>query len=593
MRYLPAVLLTLLAWSASAQMLPTGLPVERAVGIHLTNGGFARLGDVVETMVPGTMPITDLGGEFACDDADAQPLVFALSDMDLDLVAQNADLVASEGRLDLTLYLTLQTTASELAVQGDCTFLIDMDEVCGVELDVTSTTLHIGMAMALVDGQIDVVVDDVSMEMSPIRNPLSDCTLANAIGTLLGQNELALTDLILSLIEPSLEGVAEDIELALEDALSGLVIETEFELGTSLVQLMLEPSALSLDDNGLLLGLSSTIFSSTPADCVDPGAGSLYQNDPWPVLTETAMETSLPYDMALLMSKDFLDHLMWVVWSTGALCIELEEISEGLPLTSELLGPFFGDSFVALFDETQTLTLATRPDLTPEVSFHEDGAPLSLDLARFGLEVHAEIDDRAARLFRVDLYAGIGLDPGLSATELAPAILIDPRNMVFEETFNEFLDAGFSAGLAELVPTVLGTFLPEDILPTVALPDVMGIGMQEIYWVQDVEGRWLGGYIQLDVSGVEPLDIPGCSGASLGCDGGEPSTDFEDLFDFETLLGCGEDGGGCEELDAGCSDSGCSDSGCASSGRIPGVPFGRLMMFLTGFLLLLTRRRCG
>ena len=569
----------------AAQNLPAGLPVDRAVGVHITNSGFARFGDVVEGLVPGTLPVTGLGGEFTCDEADANPLSFALSDLDLEVVAQNAELLASSGRLDLTLYLTLGTSQAELGVVGDCTFLVDLDEVCGVELDVTSATLHIGMAMALVDGEVDVIVDDVSMEMSPVRNPLSDCTLANAIGTLLGQNELALTDLILSLVEPELEGVGTDIEEALEEALGSLVIETDFELGSSLVQLNLAPSTLTLDDSGLLLGLSSTLFSSAPSECVEAGLGSEYHEDPWPPLSETAMTSSLPYDLALLMSKDFLDHLMWVVWSTGALCIELDEISEGVPLTSELLGPFFGDSFVALFDETQNLALATRPDQPPTVSFHEDGAPLSLDLNAFGLQVHAEIDDRDARLFRVDLEAEVGLDPGLSATALEPALLIDPRDMLIDETVNELLAPGFSAGLADLVPTVLDTFLPEDILPTMALPEVMGIGLDEVFWVQDDEGRWLGGYVQLDLSNVEPLDVGGCDGASLGCEGGEVSTE---ALDFETLLGCdAESEGGCDDLSAGCEDTGCTTSG----GRIRAFPFGRLMMLLTALTLLVVRRR--
>jgi hypothetical protein len=586
MRYRPVVLTTLLMSAAAAQVLPSGLPVERAIGLHVTNEGFARFGDVVEGMVPSAMPVTGVGGEFACDEADANPLTFELSDLELELVAQNAELLASPGRLDLTLYLTMRTSPAELAVAGDCTFLLGLDEVCGVELDVTSMTLHIGMAMALVDGAVDVIVDDVSMEMSPVRNPLSDCTLANAIGTLLGQNELALTDLILSLIEPELDGVAQDIEVALEDAFGSLIIDTDFELGESLVQLRLEPSALTLDDSGLLLGLAATVFSSAPADCIEAGPGSDYQGDEWPLLSETAMASSLPYDMALLLSKDFLDHFMWVVWTTGALCIELEEISAGVPLTTELLGPFFGDSFVSLFDETQNLALATAPDLPPTVSFHEDGPPLSLDLHDFGLAVHAELDGRDSRLFRVDLQAEIGLDPGLSATSLAPSILIDPRDMVFDETFNELLDDGFSAGLADLVPTVLDSFLPSDILPVMALPDIMGIGLGEVFWVQDDEGRWIGGYMQLDTSNVTPLDVPGCDGASLGCEGGEVSTD---ALDFETLLGCNaEDGaGGCDDLSAGCEDTGCTTTG----GRIRAFPFGRLMMLMTALSLLLVRRR--
>ena len=268
MGYLPPVLLPLLTLATvTAQTLPSGLPVERALGLHVTNGGLAHMGDVIEGIVPPTMPVTDISGEFACDEEDANPLAFALGDMDIELAAQDVALVASEGRLDLTVFLTLQSTPAELAVTGDCTFLVDMDEVCLVELDVTSATLHIGMEMALADEGVEVTVDDVSMEMSPIRNPLDDCTLANAIGTLLGQNEMALTNLILSMVEPELEGVGEDIEIALEDALDALYIDTELSLGDAVLQLVLEPSALTRDAAGLLLGMSATVFGTAPSYC--------------------------------------------------------------------------------------------------------------------------------------------------------------------------------------------------------------------------------------------------------------------------------------------------------------------------------------
>ncbi len=594
MGYLPPVLLPLLTLATvTAQTLPSGLPVERALGLHVTNGGLAHMGDVIEGIVPPTMPVTDISGEFACDEEDANPLAFALGDMDIELAAQDVALVASEGRLDLTVFLTLQSTPAELAVTGDCTFLVDMDEVCLVELDVTSATLHIGMEMALADEGVEVTVDDVSMEMSPIRNPLDDCTLANAIGTLLGQNEMALTNLILSMVEPELEGVGEDIEIALEDALDALYIDTELSLGDAVLQLVLEPSALTLDASGLMLGMSATVFGTAPSDCVEAGSGSDYADDPWPPISETAMTSSLPYDAAILMGKDFLDHVLWNVWTTGALCIELEELGAGLPLSTDVLGPFMGESFAELFPESQPVALQVAPSLPPVASFHEDGAPVSIDLHEFGLQLHALLDDRLARIFRVDVEAEVGIEPGVSSDMLAPELIIDPDDMEFVETVNELLEPGFSDGLADLLPTVLDLFLPTDLLPTMELPTVMGVGLEEVFWVPSDDGRWIGGYALLDTEDVEPIELAGCDSTSLGCDGGSPTGGFEDLLDFEALLGCGEGSSGCGGEGSGCDSatSGCEGSGCATGGRIPAYPFGRLMMLATALTLLVVRRR--
>ena len=176
---------------------------------------------------------------------------------------------------------------------------------------------------------------------------------------------------------------------------------------------------------------------------------------------------------------------------------------------------------------------------------------------------------------------------------LAPELIIDPDDMEFVETVNELLEPGFSDGLADLLPTVLDLFLPTDLLPTMELPTVMGVGLEEVFWVPSDDGRWIGGYALLDTEDVEPIELAGCDSTSLGCDGGSPTGGFEDLLDFEALLGCGEGSSGCGGEGSGCDSatSGCEGSGCATGGRIPAYPFGRLMMLATALTLLVVRRR--
>ena len=69
-------------------------------------------------------------GELECDEGDDQPLSYALSAIDLNLAVDEVELLASDGRLDLTLYINLSSTPAEFEFSGDCTFLTDLDDVC-------------------------------------------------------------------------------------------------------------------------------------------------------------------------------------------------------------------------------------------------------------------------------------------------------------------------------------------------------------------------------------------------------------------------------------------------------------------------------
>ncbi|MCB9761498.1 MAG: hypothetical protein H6739_16765 [Alphaproteobacteria bacterium] len=553
---------TLLLPIAAAGTLPPGEPIPRAAALHVSNAGLAHMGDAVEGLVPPSFPVADIYGSFECDEADEDPLTYSLGAIDLYLAAQDVALVAADGELHLTLYLTLSSSASQLDVTGDCSFLQDLEETCGVAFPTTSVVADLSIAMALYEGNdgvnyIDVTASDPAITISPIGNPLSDCVLADAIGTLLGTNEEAISALLLSFVEPELEGLGAEIETSLEDALNGLVLETSFGLGEGEVALTLEPSSLELTEAGLVLGLGATSVPSFISDCVDAGEGSASADAPWPDFSERAWDTSLEYDAAIFVNKDFVDHVLWGVWATGALCLDVSTAVEGLTLDTQLFSNLFGESFAALFDENdpKPVNIVTAPDAPPTIGFQEDGAPFALQLREFGLNFSAPLDDRETRLFRADVVADVGIDPGLGATELAPAVIIDTEAIQFEEPYNELVEPGFSEGLADFLPTVLGTVLPDDLLPTVAIPSILGIGLDTVFWLPDADGQWMGGFILLDIDNVQPLEVAGCEGGSFGCDGFEGETD---PFDFETLLGCGEDSAGCGADSAGCEDTGCT-----------------------------------
>ncbi|MCK6516324.1 hypothetical protein L6R46_14875 [Myxococcota bacterium] len=582
-----------LIWTslAFAGTLTPGAPVERAAALHVTNGGFARIGDVVSGLVPPTFPVSDIGGSLACDDADTNPLTYGLSAIDLTLAAEDVQLVAGDGALDLTLFLSLGSTPAQLDIAGDCSFLQDLNETCGVELPTTSVVVNLNLALALVpDGAggntITVSASDPTITISPIGNPLSDCTLASAMGTLLGQDEEAISKLLLSFIEPELAGLGAEVETAVADALGSLLIETDFSLGDSTLGISLYPSELRLDETGLMLGLAAAITPGTISSCVETGEGTTVANPEWPTLTERAWDSSLKYDAALMLNKDLLDVLLWNVWAGGLLCVDVATL--GVPLDTGLFSNLFGESFAALFDPANPspVGVITAPVAPPTAVFYDDGAPIRIALNDFGLDFSASMDDRDLRLFRVGVLAEVGIDPNLSATAFEPALAIDTNAIAFTEPYNELVAPGFSAGLAEFIPTVLSSLLPDDLLPTIAIPSFLGVGLKTAFWEPDDSGQWMGGFLLLDIENVQPVEVAGCSGGSFGCDGFEGEGD---PFDFEALLGCGESSTGCEE---GC--DGGSETSCAThpnGHRKAGWPGGRVLMLGFFLSLAMARRR--
>ena len=254
-----------------AEPLPAGSEVERAVAIHLSQNGLRRLGDGVESLVPAEIPISNLGGDFECDAGSGDLLTYTLDNTELLLTAQNVDIHTENGLLDITLYLTLASTPAQLTVQGNCSFLSDLDDVCDLEIPTTLLVVNMQMALELVDGSdglpvVDATVSDPTFELSPIGNPLDNCTLSNAIGTLLNTDEELLSKLVVGLIEPELAGIGADLETTVEDALDALVIDTSLSLGSGSLDLTLYPTLLELGDQGLIIGLGGTSVPSQLSD---------------------------------------------------------------------------------------------------------------------------------------------------------------------------------------------------------------------------------------------------------------------------------------------------------------------------------------
>ncbi|MES2639816.1 MAG: hypothetical protein V4850_10045 [Myxococcota bacterium] len=555
-------------------------PVDNAVGVHVSTRGFDRLGQAIAGIMPDAFPVGGLSGELACDDADpTQTLAWALAPLTLELDIQIVELIPSAGQLELVVYGALSSSASTLTATGDCAPLADLAETCSVELPTVALEVHLPLGITYADGVFDATAGAVTFDLAPIGNPLDGCVLSDAIGTLLGTDPEFITRVLEDAVAPSLADLGATIEPTLEDALGALVIETSLSLGEGDVALSLAPSSFAIAPDGLFIGLGASVNPSVVSTCV-PGGTVPTGAAAWPLLDGLAPDDALTYDAAAVVNQGFADQVLFAAYQTGALCIDVADLG-GAALDSSLFGPVFGEPWEALFPATVPLVLSVRPFAAPTTSFAEDGAPLRVNLDGLNLAAYGQIDGRETRVFGVTLAGSIGLDLPLVDGVLTPGIVVDDA-LTFVEDDHELLPEGYSDGLAAFVPTLLGSFLPE--LPSLAIPSWRGIGLGWIWWMP--EESWLGGYAVLDIEDVEPIELSGCAGGSIGCDDGGLNTGD---IDIGAELGC-DDAGGCGGDDAGCGgeDGGCEGgTSCSHSGL--GVRF--LPLFIALMVPGLRRRR--
>jgi len=574
-------------WTAAghnARAADVGDPIDEALAVHVSTGGFEALGDAITRSVPEAFAIEASSGALECAEGDATPLDWSLDPLDILLTIDHVSIDTAAGGIDLSLYATLKSSASSLTVVGDCTVLTDLDETCGLELPTTAMRVTMDVDIQEDAGVFDVTVTNPTFDISPIGNPLSDCTFSSAVGTMLGQDPELLSNLIATLIEPELDALGPSLEQPIEDALNSLQIETSVDLLGTPLDVSLYPSSLDMDEHGLALGLGAQFVPGSVSDCVDASAGSSLREVGWPEFGPTAPDSDFPYDAGIVLGADFLDHALYTVWASGALCLDAGVLAgDFLPggLTTDFLGPLLGDDFAQLFPDSQPVTLLLHAPVPPVGAFDDDGPPVHILANQLTLDLYADLEHRQARVFQVQGDADIGLDVALDDNTLTTALVLDDPAVDFVETYNELIGPGFSEGLATLVGTLLGSLIPADLLPTVPLPDLLGVQLDALVWLPNADHSWQGGFVSIDTSHVEPVEVAGCSLDGFGCDGGDLGVDL----DLETLLGCSADSG------LGCEDSTCATGG--SRGVATRAVRGRLALAFTlfGALFGLRRRR--
>ena len=541
----------------------------QAIAIHFSERGFGHLGEGIAGLFPDVIPISGGSGSLDCSDETA--LDYTVGDIEINLNIDQIDIYTDNGRLVLDIVGTLDSPSTPFDASGQCAVLENLNENCTIAIPTTAFSIGTAVAIDLDGTVVTAEAEPLTFELSPITNPISDCLLSSVVGTLLGQNPAALSDLIVDAVEPSLSDIPSSIESTLQDAFGQLNTAFEVDLLGQPLMIELEPTKLSFEDSGLVLGLGSSMNFETDA-CVDLAQYSLPEGTDWPDWDGTAFQSQINYDAAVFLSESFVNQLLYGVWSSGVLCANVGELA-GLPISGQLASTFFGDEVETLVGSDAPVDLFLRPQSPFYVGFSDDQPPLSIRIDDLALDAYGPVSDRLTRLLSVGIAADIGLEVPLDGNTLALNLALTEEDFFLSEDYSELLPVGYSQGVPGLLSLALSQALSPDLLPNFTIPSIAGIGLDTLFWEPNSEHTWIGGYLILDTSTVQPIEVTGCSADGFGCDGG-PTVDF----DFESQLGCSD------------VSSGCEDSGCASSGPIR-LPAGRILgLFVIGIGALIRRQ---
>ena len=541
------------------------LHTDTAIAIHISEYGLSKVSDAIQKLIPPEITISAGSDYFEC--GDNTQLNYELADMTVYLALDEVSFTTQDNQLYLDIYGTLGSSQATMYTSGECSIFSNIDEECLIQIPTTAFDLSMELTLDFQEGQLDVSSQDPIFNLSPIPSPIENCLLADAIGTILGQNDHFISDLIVQEIEPTLQDLPQDIESSLENALSGLEFSTQTELLTAQLNIDLFPTRIQTENNGLTVGLGATTSVNQGNSCIDISNTPPPTEVAWPEFNGIAIDSDLQYDAGFFIGRHFIDQVLYLGWASGALCIDVADLT-GLSLTGDAVGGFFGQETAQLLGNTP-VQMFLAPNTPPQTIFYDDQPPIIVMLNDFELNLHGIIEERTTRILAIDVDAQIDIFADLVGNQIALNLPLTENSFWISESYSEFLSAGYSEGVPSLFQLALNSFAPE--LPSITIPTVLGVEISNLIWYPSNNQNWQVGYIFINTDNVAPIPIAGCSADILGCGTEGPTIDL----DFDTLVGC-------NELSQGCDESSCSQGGPI---KIPAGRIFALMLVTIGFII--------
>ena len=536
---------------SSVQAEPLSLSTDQALAIHLSQQGLDQIGTALQKLIPPSLVVTGASSTLSCS-SDSE-LTYTVSDVELMIDVNQVAFTPSQGRLRLDVYGALYSNAISVDLTGDCSVLTDLEETCDLQIPTTSFQMGLSVDMNFDGTNLSVQASDVDVSVAPIGNPISNCLLADVAETILGQQPDLINNLILSELENEMLNLAENAEESLGSLTEDLFLTEQVDVLGALVDIELFPSAINIDEYGVWIGLGGAVHTDIPENsCADTQSYLPQEESPWPSFTGAALSSGIRYDAGIFASRSFANNVMYALWATGKLCIDVAEFS-GLALNGELAGNFFSPDVTELL-QNNPVDLSLSIQKPPEIDISDDQPPFSVTLQEGALTLVGEYEYRDTRVLEVGVEANIGAYITLEDNKLIFDLPLSTDDFILSESYSELIPSGYSAGVPNLLDIALGNF--EFGTPIYALPTPLKLNWQALVWEPSDDGYWQAGYVFFDTTQVTPIAVSSCSAAEFGCNGG-PSIDI----DVNEELGCNQDLGGCE-------------GSCSTGGTIK-IPLGR------------------
>lgn len=557
--------------------IPSGTPVEQAMTVDVTAGGFDSLTGFAELLVP---PRIDLPSVFVegltCD-------IVRIWNMWVGLDVDTVEITPSNGRIDIVatidVNVNLRSDPFDMTVWSIC-FI--PDSCTGwVRTRPLVVDTYIEMRKSPTTGLIESRSGPVNVNyaLNPSDIVIEDCGTVDFINGLLWVAGTSLEEIFVGEIQTAIDdavgGLTGELDTVLNDAFAQMVLSEEVELDAGLfATLDLAADDIRINEDGMRLIWSGGMSVPDVARCVQP----------FDVGGSTETPSGLPpigargEHFAAFLSDEFTDQAMYAIWRAGLLCQEIgEEVSQdiGLPFDTTLLPLFVGSAFQDsdLFPSAQPITLVTVPRKPPVLDLQRSkGAGVAID--DFGLSIYTELDGRQARLVELlmDVNVGastsfdgptgvLGFDLDLTGSEGIPSLIADVTHNEFAPGQEDIM----SAALAGLMESTLVTALVDSLLGDalgLALPSYCAFGVTSLGSGPTGPARdWFGTTMQ---SGdVEYVSLGGCVGDSSGCTGDTGAGGCTDSSGCSTEEALGCTTGATGDTAVGCDPEACDPAACA------------------------------
>lgn len=316
----------------------------------------------------------------------------------------------------------------------------------------TSLTVDVVLTLSVSGGSVVATVNDVDTALAGLDLGTSstvDSVLSILGADLEGEVEAALGDAV----ESEVRDVVPD---AVEDALGDLSVATDFAVGDGTATLTATPAAISTDDTGVTLALS-TVVSLDAWTLGRTADGSLeygYAKPTW---------TGSPGAL-IGLSADLLAQVLYAAWGAGALSMEAtdEDLGLDMALVSVLL-PGLAD-----------LTVVTDP-LLPPVAVPGSSGDFDLEVGDLLVSLYDGPAAPGAEVYQFYVSTVAPLDVDVADGALTTS-LGTPIAWVDVVTAPDGVDtASLEAALEVLAPSLLGSGV--GALAEIPLPSLGGYAL--------------------------------------------------------------------------------------------------------------------